>query len=76
MPRRPRLRQRHRLSRDETRRKIEEHFRDVSSALPFFKRVKALHFSDDELPRTATRKVKRREVVEIIERMEERTRAG
>ncbi len=64
------------LSREETRRKIEQHFRDVSSALPFFKRVKALHITDDELPRTATRKVKRREVVEIIEKIEERAREG
>ncbi|HVF54642.1 MAG TPA: AMP-binding protein [Pyrinomonadaceae bacterium] len=64
------------LSRDEVRRKIEHHFRDVSSALPFFKRVKALYFRDDELPRTATRKVKRREVVKIIETLEESLRAG
>jgi len=32
------------LSRAEVRRKIEEHFRDISSTLPFFKRVKVLHF--------------------------------
>jgi long-chain acyl-CoA synthetase len=64
------------LSREETRRKIEQHFRDVSSTLPFYKRVKSLYFSDDELPRTATRKVKRREVVEIIERMEASAREG
>ena len=34
---------------------------------PSYKRVKVLHFTDDELPRTATRKVKRREVVEMIQ---------
>jgi long-chain acyl-CoA synthetase len=33
--------------------------------------VKVLHFTDIELPRTATRKVKRREVVEIMESLEE-----
>jgi long-chain acyl-CoA synthetase len=64
------------LSRDEVKRKIEQHFREVSSTLPFFKRVKALYFTDSELPRTATRKVKRREVVEIISKIEERTRKG
>jgi long-chain acyl-CoA synthetase len=59
------------LARAELRRRIEEHFRDVSSALPFFKRVKVLHFWDGELPRTATRKVKRREVVEAMLTLEE-----
>jgi len=62
------------LSREEARRKIEEHFRFVSSAIPFYKRVKVLHFSDDELPRTATRKVKRREVVVQMEALENRLR--
>jgi hypothetical protein len=35
---------------------------------PSFKRVKVLHFTDIELPRTGTRKVKRREVVQIMGR--------
>ena len=52
------------LSRAELRQKIEEHFREVSAKLPYYKRVKLLHFTDEELPRTATRKVKRREVVQ------------
>ncbi|HEX8163766.1 MAG TPA: AMP-binding protein [Pyrinomonadaceae bacterium] len=59
------------LQRDEVRRRVEEHFKDVSSTLPFFKRVKVLHFSDDELPRTATRKVKRREVVRMMQALEQ-----
>ena len=62
------------LQREEVRRKVEEHFRDVSSALPFFKRVKVLHFSDSELPRTATRKVKRREVVAQMQGLEQTLR--
>ena len=52
------------LSRADMHRLIEEHFREVSASLPYFKRVKVLHFTDIELPRTATRKVKRREVVQ------------
>ena len=37
--------------------------------------MKVLHFTDVELPRTATRKVKRREVVKIMQQMEaERSR--
>jgi long-chain acyl-CoA synthetase len=59
------------LSRADVRRKIEEHFRDVSSSLPFFKRVKVLHFWDGDLPRTATRKVKRREVVSAMQVLEQ-----
>ncbi len=59
------------LARDEVRRRVEEHFKDVSSSLPFFKRVKVLHFADEELPRTATRKVKRREVVRMMQAVEQ-----
>ena len=58
------------LSESELRTKIEEHFRDVSAKLPYYKRVKVLHFTDEELPRTATRKVKRREVLKIVQQME------
>jgi long-chain acyl-CoA synthetase len=59
------------LSRADVRRRVEEHFRDVSSTLPFYKRVKVLHFWDGELPRTATRKVKRREVVAAMQVLEQ-----
>jgi long-chain acyl-CoA synthetase len=59
------------LSSIEVREKIEEHFREVSSSLPFYKRVKVLHFYDKELPRTATRKVKRREVINILLKLEQ-----
>src|SRR5205085_3831903 len=58
------------LTRAEVRRKIEEHFREVSAQLPYYKRVKVLHFTDEELPRTATRKVKRREVLKIVQQIE------
>ena len=63
------------LSRSALRQKIEEHFREVSAKLPYYKRVKLLHFTDDELPRTATRKVKRREVLKMMQSMEERTQS-
>ena len=59
------------LSRAELRRRVEEHFREVSASLPYYKRVKVLHFTDIELPRTATRKVKRREVLTILEALEQ-----
>ncbi|MFN2530532.1 MAG: AMP-binding protein [Pyrinomonadaceae bacterium] len=59
------------LSRAELQRLIEEHFREVSASLPYYKRIKVLHFTDIDLPRTATRKVKRREVVQMIESIEQ-----
>jgi long-chain acyl-CoA synthetase len=62
------------LSRAEVNKKIEDHFREVSASLPFFKRVKVLHITPFELPRTATRKVKRPEVVEMLQSLEERSK--
>ena len=46
------------LNRAETNKKVEEHFREISASLPFFKRVKVLHLTPFELPRTATQKSK------------------
>ncbi len=62
------------LSRAEVNKKVEEHFREVSAALPFFKRIKVLHLTPFELPRTATRKVKRPEVVEMLQGLEQRSK--
>ena len=53
--------------RPEIKSQIEEHFREVSAQLPFYKRVKVLEFTDQELPRTGTRKVKRREVIALLQ---------
>jgi len=64
------------LSRAELHRLVEEHFREVSASLPYYKRVKVMHFTDIELPRTATRKVKRREVVQILESLEQTQKSG
>jgi long-chain acyl-CoA synthetase len=64
------------LTREELRRRVEEHFREVSSSLPYYKRVKVLHFTDFELPRTATRKVKRAEVTGILEGLEATGKTG
>ncbi len=62
------------LSRAEVNKKVEGHFREVSAGLAFFKRVKILHITPFELPRTATRKVKRPEVVEMLQGLEERSK--
>ncbi|HEV8160688.1 MAG TPA: 1-acyl-sn-glycerol-3-phosphate acyltransferase, partial [Pyrinomonadaceae bacterium] len=62
------------LARGEVNKKVEEHFRQISASLPFFKRVKVLHLTPFELPRTATRKVKRPEVVEMMQALEEKAK--
>ncbi|HEY0050956.1 MAG TPA: AMP-binding protein, partial [Pyrinomonadaceae bacterium] len=62
------------LSRSDTNKKVEEHFREISASLAFFKRVKVLHLTPFELPRTATRKVKRPEVVQMLQNLEDKAR--
>ncbi len=62
------------LSRSEINKQIELHFREISAGLTFAKRVKVLHITPFELPRTATRKVKRPEVVEMLQTLEERSK--
>jgi long-chain acyl-CoA synthetase len=57
------------LPRAEVHARIEEHFRQISAELPFWKRVKSVHMWEGELPRTAKRSVKRREVVAELERL-------
>src|ERR1051326_2326925 len=64
------------LTRAEVQQKIEEHFREVSTTLPYYKRVKLLHFTDEELPRTATRKVKRSSALKMLQKIEESLRAS
>ncbi|MCA9666671.1 MAG: AMP-binding protein, partial [Myxococcales bacterium] len=58
------------LSRSDVQQRVHDHLRAVSADLPFFKRIKILHLWDRELPRTATRKIRRREVVKELERLE------
>lgn len=60
------------LARAEVNKKIEEHFREIAASIPFFKRIKVMHITPFELPRTATRKVKRPEVVAMLQALEER----
>jgi long-chain acyl-CoA synthetase len=62
--------------REEVRRELEEHFRKTSAEIPFYRRVKVLRFWDGELPRTSTRKVKRKLVVEELKRLERLASSG
>jgi long-chain acyl-CoA synthetase len=43
--------------------RIEQHMHEVSTKLPLYKRVKTYEIREEALPRTATRKVKKRELV-------------
>ena len=63
-------------TREERREKIEKHFADVSADLPFWKRVKILHYWESDLPKTATRKVKRPLVAAELQRLEKATAAA
>jgi long-chain acyl-CoA synthetase len=60
------------LTPAEVRARIEAFFHETSARLPIYKRVKILQLWDGELPRTATRKVKRREVVDLLRRLRRR----
>src|SRR5216684_3935788 len=63
-------------TREEIRASLEVHFAGVSSDLPFWKRAKILHFWDGDLPKTATRKVKRPLIVAELQRLERVTLAA
>ena len=62
--------------RAEVRARIEEHVREVSAGLPFVKRVKVWHLVEGDLPKTATRKVKRQVVREELLRLEAAAEKG
>jgi long-chain acyl-CoA synthetase len=62
--------------RAEVRDRLEAHVRSVSAKLPFAKRVKVWHVFDGELPKTATRKVKRPIVRDELLRIEAMAQKG
>ncbi len=51
------------LTDEEAQSRIDGHMHEVSAKLPLYKRVKTFEIRAEELPRTPTRKVKRRELV-------------
>ncbi len=62
--------------KDVVKKEVEEHFRTLAQEMPFYRRVKVLRFWDGELPRTSTRKVKRKLVVDELKRLERVAAAG
>ena len=63
-------------TREELRLRVEEDFARTSAELPLWKRIKVLHFSDGDLPKTSTRKFKRQQVLAELVRLERTASAG
>jgi long-chain acyl-CoA synthetase len=63
-------------SREEIREQVREHVRKVSKALPLYKRLKVVHLWDRDLPKTAARKILRREVIKELQRLEKAAKGG
>ena len=63
-------------TREELKKRVEEDFAKTSAGLPLWKRIKILHFWDGDLARTATRKLKRPQVLAELLRLERAASAG
>ncbi len=66
----------HQTDRERVRDAVREHLKRVNKNLPLYKRVKIVHLWDFDLPKTSTRKVKRREVVKELQRLERAAKGG
>jgi long-chain acyl-CoA synthetase len=64
------------LSRAEIRVRVREDIKEISHKLPIGKRLKIVHLWEHALPKTSTRKVKRREVIDELLRLERATGAA
>ncbi|NVB82260.1 MAG: AMP-binding protein [Kofleriaceae bacterium] len=62
--------------REYVREQVREQMRKVSKGLPLYKRVKAFHLWDFDLPKTSSRKVKRRDVIKELQRLERAAKGG
>jgi long-chain acyl-CoA synthetase len=62
--------------REAVREAVREHVKKVSKGLPLYKRVKVVHLWDHDLPKTASRKVRRRDVISELQRLERAARGG
>ncbi len=65
-----------RPDREAVREAVREHVKKVSKGLPLYKRLKVFHLWDFDLPKTSTRKVKRREVIKELQKLERAAKAG
>ncbi len=62
--------------RERVREMVREHVKKVSKGLALYKRVKVFHLWDFDLPKTSSRKVKRRDVVKELQRLERAAKGG
>ncbi len=66
----------HQRDREAVREAVREHVKKVGKGLPLYKRLKVFHLWDFDLPKTSTRKVKRREVIKELQRLERAAKGG
>ena len=64
------------MSREDVREAVREHVKKISKALPLYKRLKVVHLWDHDLPKTASRKVKRKDVITELQRLERAAKGG
>jgi long-chain acyl-CoA synthetase len=65
-----------RLGREAVREAVREHIKKIGKGLPLYKRLKIVHLWDHDLPKTASRKVRRRDVIQELQRLERAVRGG
>ncbi|MBA3462560.1 MAG: AMP-binding protein [Deltaproteobacteria bacterium] len=64
------------MSREDVREAVREHVKKISKTLALYKRPKVVHLWDHDLPKTASRKVRRRDVVKELQRLERAAKGG
>jgi long-chain acyl-CoA synthetase len=62
--------------RETVREAVREHVKKVTKGLALYKRVKLWHLWDFDLPKTSTRKIKKREVIKELQRLERAAKQG
>jgi long-chain acyl-CoA synthetase len=65
-----------RLRREAVREAVREHIKRVGKGLALYKRLKIVHLWDHDLPKTASRKVRRRDVIQELQRLERAAKGG
>ncbi|MDX2087375.1 MAG: AMP-binding protein [Kofleriaceae bacterium] len=64
------------VDRETVREHAREHVRKVSKSLALYKRPKVVHLWDFDLPKTAARKIKRRDVIKELQKLERAAKGG
>jgi long-chain acyl-CoA synthetase len=64
------------MSREDVREAVREHVKKISKTMPLYKRLKVVHLWDHDLPKTASRKVRRKDVITELQRLERAAKGG